>query len=165
MYDAEVAGRLYFAMRGIAYRPATSAAAGKEPKRTLADALKEPGNDLAYMALMKIQRAWNMLDNSGDFTIRVHDSDSDSEGSIERVPVFYATGERKKMLRLMQEVIQKGESSYGNPFGADDTETLLDAFAELSANQKRCLFKLCQQSVKKRASLGKHDLVAVLSAK
>ncbi len=106
-----------------------------------------------------------MLDNSGEFTIRVHESDGDSDGSIEQVPVFYATGERKKMLRLMQEVIQKGESSYGNPFGADDTEKLLDAFAELSASQKRCLFKLCQQSVKKRASLGKHDLVAVLSAK
>ena len=50
-------------------------------------------------------------------------------------------------------------------FGADDTETLLDAFAELSASQKRCLFKLCQQSVKKSAIIGKHDLVTVLSAK
>ena len=78
-----------------------------------------------------------------------------------RRPSSNAVGE----LRLMLKVIKKGQSSYENPFGADDTETLLDAFAELSASQKRCLFKLCQQSVKKSASIGKHDLVTVLSAK
>ena len=119
----------------------------------------------AYVTLLKIQRAWNMLDCSGEVTYRVRESDGDSDGSIEEVPVFYAASERKNMLRLMKEVIQKGQSSYENPFGADDTETLLDAFAELSASQKRRLSMLCLRCVKKRVSLGKDDLVDVLSAK
>ena len=69
------------------------------------------------------------------------------------------------MLYRMKEVILEGHSSYENPFGADDTETLLDAFAELSASQKRRLVQLCLQCVKKRVTLGDDDLVDVLSAK
>tara|TARA_B100000513_G_scaffold19290_1_gene7641 strand:- start:2733 stop:3365 length:633 start_codon:yes stop_codon:yes gene_type:complete len=110
------------------------AAAGKKPKRTLDDVPR----DLAYWALMKIQRTWNT--------------------------VFYSSGERRNVLRLMKQVIRVGESSYDNPFGADDTEMFLDEFAELSASRRHCLFTICLQSVKTRASLGNNDLVKVLSA-
>ena len=36
--------------------------------------------------------------------------------------------ERREVLGLMKEVIQTGQYSYENPFGADITETLLDEF-------------------------------------
>jgi len=86
------------------------------------------------VALMRVRRAWNLLDHSGEVQLQMHNS-----GSISTTPVYYETHERNEMLQLMKEVVQKGTSSYENPFGADDTEALLEAFGGLATGQKRLL--------------------------
>ena len=61
--------------------------------------------------------------------------------------------------------MQTGGSSYENPFGADDTETMLDAFGELSAAQRRRLLAIAQQCVTKGTAIGGDEVVEVLGAK
>ena len=131
----------------------------KEPKRTLEDALKAPGSGKAYVALMQVQRAWNVLDYSDEMQVTM------VGGSMAMVPLYYDTHERDEMLQLMKEQVQTGGSSYENPFGADDTEALLEAFAELSVDQQRRLHAIAKRCVKAGTTITDDDVVEVLDAK
>ena len=136
-----------------------AAAAAKEPKRTLNDALTEPGSGEQYLALSRIQRTWNMLDCSGEMQMQMQGD------SVATVPVYHDTRERKELLRLMKEVWKTGHSSYSNPFGADNTEGLLGAFAELTTEQQCRLHAIAKRCVGKGTAVFDDDVVEVLGAK
>ena len=67
------------------------------------------------------------------------------------------------MLKLMSEVMRDGSSSYENPFGADDTELLLEAFGELSAGEQRKLHAVATACVKKGTTIDDEALAEIVA--
>ena len=142
---------------GKLQQPATRAAvAAKEPKHRIEELLTQ-NNAKTYMALMQIQRYWNVLDFSGEQRISMEGEE------LKMVPVYYDDHERCEMLTLMSEVIRGGASSYENPYGADDTEALLEAFAELPAGEQRKLHDVAKMCVKKGTTIDDEALAVVLA--
>ena len=104
------------------------------------------------MHLHRIRHRWNLLDYSGEMRINGH-------------PVYYDSHERTETIDSMRELLETGESSYENPFGEDDTEILLDAFAELNKKQQRAFLAVAKTCIKDGTPLGDEHLTQVLRAK
>ena len=84
--------------------------------------------------------------------------------SMELVPVYWDDRERLDVLEYMQETMQDGFSSYENLFGADNTEVLLESFAQLSAPVQRRCHAIAEACVKNSVPIREDDILDLLGA-
>lgn len=127
-------------------------------EQKLMELLRGEGSMKRYMAILEVQRKWNMLDYSDETQFKMVGE------SMELVPVYWDDRERLDVLEYMQETMQDGFSSYENPFGADNTEVLLESFAQLSAPVQRRCHTIAEACVKNSVPIREDDILDLLGA-
>ena len=101
--------------------------------------------------LSSLQQHWNMLDWDGV-----------SFRAVDGSAMCCGDRQREKMLGFMNDVIEDGAADYMNPFGPDDTEAFIKAFAKLSKKRQRRFYDVALECVENDGSIGDAELLRVL---